>query len=118
MRAARIALTVVATAMLCVGAARAQSSGPVQALQPHPGAAALAAACNIVFMPVRVALAAVGAELGGITGWLTAGNANAAEDVWHLPPFDGQMYLQREMMYGEEPLDFGEYSYRMHVTPE
>ena len=117
MRAARIVLTVVAGAMLYVGAAQAQS-GPVQPRQPHPGAAALAATWNIVFMPVRVAVAAVGAELGGLVGWLTAGNVNAAEDIWHLAPFDGQMYLQPEMMYDQEPLEFGEYSFRMHITPE
>jgi len=117
MRAAHFALAVIAGAMLYVGAAQAQAE-PVQPRQPHPGASALAATWNIVFMPVRVALAAVGAELGGLTGWLTGGNAYAAADVWHLPPFDGQMYLQPDMLNGQEPLDFGEYSFRMHVTPE
>ena len=117
MRAARIALGVVAGAMLYVGHVRAES-GPVQPREYRPGSAALAATANIVFMPVRVVLAAVGAELGGMVGWLTAGNEYAAEDIWHLPPFDGQMYLQPDMMNGEEPLDFGAYSFRMHVTPE
>ena len=69
----------------------------------HPGAAALAAVGNIVFMPVRVALAAVGGVLGGLTGWLTAGNEHAAHDIWRCR-LDGQTYLQPEMMYGEEPL--------------
>jgi len=117
MRVARIALIVAAGAMLYVGSALAQSE-PVQPRQPHSGASALAATANIVFMPVRVAVAAVGAELGGLTGWLTGGNQYAAEDIWHLPPFDGSMYLQPDMMYGQQSLDFGEYSYRMHVTPE
>jgi hypothetical protein len=115
MRAARIAVTVLAGAMLYVGSAQAQLT-PVQGREPHPGSAALAAVGNIIFMPVRVAGAALGAELGGLTGWLTAGNRNAARDIWRLPPFDGQMYLQPEMMYGEEPLDFGEYQFHMHVT--
>src|SRR5215471_18944155 len=115
MRAVGFTLAVVAGAMLWVGAARAQGLTPVQVHEPHPGAAALAATANIIFMPVRIAVAAVGAELGGLTGWLTAGNLHAAEDIWHLPPFDGQMYLQPEMMYGEEPLEFGEYEYHMHV---
>lgn len=121
MRAARIALTVVVGAMLCVSSAPAEMSpaqmAPIERRQPHPGAAALAAAGNILFMPVRVALAAVGGVLGGVTGWLTAGNLNAAHDIWRLPPFDGQTHLQPEMMYGEEPLMIGELEFRMHVTP-
>ena len=67
-------------------------------------------------MPVRVSLAAVGGVLGGLTGWLTAGNLHAAQDIWRLPPFDGQTHLQPEMMYGEEPLMIGELEFRMHVT--
>jgi hypothetical protein len=117
MRAVQIVLIVVAGAMLYVGSAQAQTQlGPVQDRQPHPGAAALAASANIVFMPVRVVLAAIGGELGGLTGWLTAGNKNAAHDIWGLPPFDGQVYLQPEMLYGQEPLMVGSLEYRMHVT--
>ncbi len=115
MRAVRIALTLVAGAMLYVGSAQAQLA-PVQKREPRPGSAALAAGANIVFMPVRVALAAVGAGLGGLTGWLTAGNKNAANDIWRLPPFDGQMYLQPEMLYGAEPLMIGDLEFRMHIT--
>jgi hypothetical protein len=115
MRTARAALAMVAGAMLYVGSADAQLA-PEQAREPRPGSSALAAVSNIVFMPVRVAVAAVGAELGGLTGWLTAGNVRAAHDIWGLPPFDGQMYLQPEMMYGEEPVEFGAYEFRMHVT--
>lgn len=115
MRAVRIALTVVAGAMLYVASAQAQLA-PVQNREPQPGAAALAAAGNIIFVPVRFVLAAVGGELGGLTGWLTAGNKNAAHDIWRLPPFDGQIFLQPEMMNGEEPLDVGTLEFRLHVT--
>jgi hypothetical protein len=115
MRGARIVLTVLAGAMLYVGSAQAQLT-PIQNREPRPGASALAALANIVYMPVRVAGAAIGAELGGLTGWLTAGNTNAARDIWHLPPFDGQMFLQPDMMYGQEPVQFGEYQFHMHVT--
>jgi hypothetical protein len=115
MRAARIALTAVVGALLYAGSAHAQLA-PEQNREPRPGSAALAAAGNIVFMPVRVALAAVGAELGGLTGWLTAGNRDAADDIWGLPPFDGQMYLQPAMMHGEEPLQIGTLEFRMHIT--
>jgi hypothetical protein len=120
MRTVRIAMTLLAGAMLCVGSAHAQMSAaqlePVERHQPHPGSAALAAIGNVVFMPVRIALTTVGAGLGGLTGWLTAGNKNAADDIWRLPPFDGQTYLQPEMLYGEEPLMIGQLEFRMHVT--
>ena len=112
---ARIILTLVAAALLWVGAARAQME-PVENHEPHPGSAALAALGNVVFMPVRFVLVTIGGELGGLTGWLTAGNENAARDIWRLPPFDGQTYLQPEMLYGEEPLMIGDLEYRMHVT--
>jgi len=111
----RIALVAVAGAMLYGAAAQAQMS-PVQPREPRPGSSALAATGNIVFMPVRVAVTSVGAVLGGVTGWLTAGNVDAANDIWHLPPFDGNMYLQPEMMYGGEPVRFGQYEFHMRLT--
>ena len=113
MKTARIVL--LAGAMLCAGSARAQLA-PEQVREPHPGSAALAAAGNVVFMPVRLVLTTIGAELGGLTGWLTAGNVDAAHDIWRLPPFDGQTYLQPDMMYGEEPLQVGDLEFYMHVT--
>ena len=120
MRAAPIVLSVVAGAMLYVGSASAQmvpQLAPAERRVPHPGAAVLAAAGNVVYTPFRVMFATVGGVLGGLTGWLTAGNVNAAHDIWRLPPFDGQTHLQPEMMYGEEPVMIGELEYRMHITP-
>lgn len=122
MKPVRTAVMLLAVAMLCVGTARAQSYtyaaqlDPVERRVPHPGSAALAAVGNVLYMPFRVVFASIGAGLGGLTGWMTAGNKNAAADIWHLPPFDGQVYLQPEMMYGEEPLMIGDLEFRMHVT--
>ncbi len=113
MSAARFVLPILAGAMLYVGTAGAQMD-PVQFREPRPGSAALAAVGNIIFMPVRVVVTAVGAELGGLTGWLTAGNQDAAHDIWGL--VDGQQYLQPDMMYGAEPVEFGQYEFTMHVT--
>ena len=114
MRAPRFVLAVLTGAMLCAGAAQAQEMQQVSYRQPHPGSSALAAVSNIIFMPVRVVVTAVGAELGGLTGWLTAGNTHAARDIWGL--FDGQQYLQPDMMYGEEPVELGHYEFTMHAT--
>jgi hypothetical protein len=117
MKAARIAIALVAAAMLYGGHVQAQSD-PVQVREPRPGAATLAALGSVLYAPVRISLAAVGSVLGGLTGWLTAGNEQAAQDIWQLPPFDGQMFLQPDMMYGAEPVEWGQYSFRMHITPE
>ncbi len=117
MQKARMIATLLLGALLCAGAARAQMNMEPEANhEPHPGSAALAAAGNVLFMPVRFVLVTIGGELGGLTGWLTAGNENAARDIWRLPPFDGQTYLQPEMMYGQEPLMIGDLEYRLHVT--
>ena len=119
MKAVRIVLTALAVAMLYGGSAQADwqdELAPVERRVPRPGSAALAAVGNVLFVPVRVTFTTIGAALGGLTGWLTAGNRYAAEDIWHLPPFDGQTHLQPEMMYGEEPLMVGDLEFRMHVT--
>jgi hypothetical protein len=110
MRYFRRGLAAVGLVALLAGAAPAQMEAPV-AREPHPGAALLAAFANIVFTPVRVAVTAVGAELGGVTGLLTAGNEKAANDVWGL--FRGQNVLQPEVLQGREPLRFGTYECRL-----
>ena len=100
-------------ALSLAGSADAQLQ-PVQQREPAPGAAALAAVGNVLFMPLRLVVHTVGGGLGGVTGWLTAGNEHAAKDIWGL--FDGQGYLQPDMLSGKEPLQFGELEFRMHVT--
>src|SRR5262245_36386508 len=55
---------------------------PIEERESRPGSAALAAAANVLFVPIRVAVTTVGAGLGGLTGWLTAGNHHAADDIW------------------------------------
>ncbi|MGH7788296.1 MAG: hypothetical protein ACRERC_15605 [Candidatus Binatia bacterium] len=100
-------------ALLLAASAGAQLL-PVQHREPEPGAAALAAVGNVVYMPVRLAVFAVGGALGGLTGWLTAGNEHAAHDIWGL--FDGQGYLQPAMLAGRETLDVGSLEFQMHVT--
>jgi hypothetical protein len=102
-----------AAIMLTAATASAQLQ-PLEHREPRPGSAALAALGNVLFVPVRVAVTTVGAGLGGLTGWLTAGNRHAAHDVWGL--FDGQQYLQPEMLYGDEVLEMGHLQFRMHVT--
>jgi hypothetical protein len=114
MRAHVIAAAAIAGAMLCVGSARAQQLEPVQVRNPDPGTALSAATLNVLFVPVRVGVTAVGAVLGGATGWLTAGNREAARSVWYV--FDGPQVLQPEMLYGREAVEIGDLQFNMHLT--
>jgi len=77
-----------------------------QVREPDPGAAISAAVWNIFYMPVRFVVTIVGAEVGGLTGFLTAGNLQAAQDVWGV--FDGQGVISPEIVRGEEPIRFGQ----------
>jgi hypothetical protein len=67
----------------------------------------LAAASNIVYVPLRLAITVVTAEAGGLTGWLTGGDQAAARAVWHST--DGQAYIRPEVIEGRERLRFGNY---------
>jgi hypothetical protein len=67
----------------------------------------LAAASNIVYVPLRFAITIVTAEAGGLTGWLTGGDQAAAQAVWHST--DGQAYIRPEVIDGHERLRFGSY---------
>lgn len=109
----RVCMRVVLVAALLSMSAGAVQAGqgygirsePPQKRERRPGPAIGAAASNIVFAPVRIAVTIIGAGLGGLTGFLTAGNVDAASDIWAL--FDGQNYLSPEVMTGEEQLRFG-----------
>lgn len=106
-RLSRITISVLLAA-LCAGGAGAQ--GAAEERVPAPGASLAAAFANIVFFPVRLGITIIGAELGGFTGLMTAGDEEAAEDVWHL--FRGQNVLTPEIMQGDEALRFGDFEFR------
>jgi len=91
--------------MLVAGATWAQEAEAFRDRQRAPGAALGAAFANLVFMPVRVSISVIGAELGGFTGFMTAGNRHAAEDVWAL--VDGHQILTPEVLQGKENFRFG-----------
>ena len=91
--------------MVLAGAASAQEAEAFRDREPAPGPALGAAFANVVFMPVRLGVSIVGAELGGFTGFMTAGNRQAAGDVWAL--FDGQSILTPEILQGKENFRFG-----------
>jgi len=88
----------------CAGGAWAQGAVPRDRVR-EPEAAIAAAVANTVFLPVRLGVTAVGGALGGLVGFLTAGNRDAAGDVWAL--FEGQNIITPEMAAGRESLEFG-----------
>ena len=75
--------------------------------KPAPGAAMAAAALNILFMPMRLAVTVLFAELGGITGLMTGGDEQAANDVWNV--VGGTNFLTPKFIEGKEPMDLDSY---------
>jgi hypothetical protein len=73
-----------AVAMLLVGSARAQEGDFAPAREPQPRVGISAAVINAFFVPLRFPVTVAGAALAGATGWLTAGNQHAADDVFGL----------------------------------
>ncbi len=101
----RTVATGLLVALLGAGA-RAQEAAPIQ--RSHsPGLAAAATLINVVYVPVRFALTAVGAVLGGFTGFITFGDKAAAEAIWGLT--DGSMVITPEMLEGTEEFHFSAY---------
>lgn len=100
----RALITMLLLATLTVGAHAQQMVTEVR--EPDPGAAVSAAVWNIIYFPVRFVMFAVGAEFGGLVGLLTAGNLQAAQDVWGV--FDGQGVISPEIVKGEEPIRIGQ----------
>jgi hypothetical protein len=81
----------------------------LEEVTPHPTQAAgisfAAAAINVFYFPVRLAVTLVTAEVGGLTGWLTGGDTTSARSVWGVT--DGQAYIKPAMLQGRERLRFG-----------
>ena len=100
----RILVTLLLLVSLSAGARAEQMVTQVR--EPDPGAALSAVVWNIVYFPVRFVGFIIGAELGGVTGFMTAGNLQAAQDVWGM--FDGQGVISPEIVRGEEPIRIGQ----------
>jgi len=91
---------------LFAGGVRADSMQITEEREPTPFAAIGAAFLNLVFIPIRLGITVIGAELGGITGMLTIGNEEAASDVWRT--VKGQNALTPDIMKGRESLRIGD----------
>lgn len=108
-------IVTVGLVMLIAGSAAAQRMAPASATYREPDAAAssLAAFSNIFYMPVRLAVTTVTAELGGMAGFLNAADGDSARDIWRLT--EGQAILTPAMYRGDEMFRFGPWQARMGV---
>ena len=103
----RRAVSIGMLVLLLGGVAVAQDTIPHIERSHDPGLAAAAALINVVYIPVRLGLTAVGAVLGGFTGFITFGDLAAAEAIWGLT--DGSMVITPEMLEGTERWHFSAY---------
>ena len=71
----------------------------------RPGVAVGTAVLNLVYVPVRLGVTAIGLTASSLTGWLTAGNQSAADDTWSV--FRGQPLLTPSILEGKERLQVG-----------
>lgn len=98
----KLTLSVILVASMSSAAVAAESK-PLR--ERKPLSALAAAGLNLFYFPVRFAFTVVGAELSGLTGFLTAGDEPAAGDVASL--FDGSQVITPGIVDGSEPLRFG-----------
>lgn len=106
MRTLQRLLVVVAVSALLSTNVSATETMP-EAHEPAPGAALAAAVLNVVFMPLRLAVTVVFAELGGVTGLLNGGDQQAAKDVWNL--VGGRNFLTPAFVQGKEQMTLDSY---------
>jgi hypothetical protein len=69
------------------------------------GLALASAASNLLYIPAKVAVAAVGLPIGAATGILSGGDVRAAYAVW-VPAASGTYFLRPAHLEGTEPIDF------------
>jgi hypothetical protein len=72
-----------------------------------PRLAGTAMIVNTVYVPLRLALVAVGGVLGGFAGFITLGSLGAAESIWGLT--DGSAVITPAMLEGTEEFHFSAY---------
>jgi hypothetical protein len=100
-------MVVVVVLVALVGAQSATAEELTEAHTPAPGAAIGAAVLNVVFVPLRLAVTVLFAELGGITGLLNGGDEQAAKDVWGM--VGGRNFLTPAFIQGKEPMHLDSY---------
>ena len=96
-----------AVALLMVGSAWAQEGDFAPAREPQPRVGLSAMVINAFFVPLRFPVTVAGAVAAGATGWLTAGNRNAADDVFGL--VDGTQVITPAIIENRERFSWSAY---------
>lgn len=99
----RLAMAMVMTGLLASGALAADD-GFAPPREPQPRAALTATLMNALYLPVRFPITVIGACAAGLTGWLTAGNEHASNDVFGL--VDGSQFITPAMLEKRERFSF------------
>jgi hypothetical protein len=73
----------------------------------NPRSALTALMMNVVYLPLRFTTTFLGAELAGLTGFFTAGDVDAANDVFDL--VNGSQVITPKMLEGEEEFRISAY---------
>jgi len=101
-----IAVAMTVTALVASGAYAADDDF-TPPREPQPRAALTATLMNALFLPIRFPVTVVGAWTAGLTGFLTAGNQHAADDVFGL--VDGSQFITPAMLEKREPFRWNRY---------
>ncbi len=98
-----ILVVVVFCPMLAAPIARAQSEGEKENTSLATGAGCVL--LSVVYGATKLAYAAGGAVVGGLTWVFTGGNNASAQRVWD-PSLRGDYYISPEHLQGEKPIRF------------
>ncbi len=79
------------------------------AVEDRPGQAVgmtfAAAGTNLVYIPVRLVVTVVTAEVGGLLGWIDGGDPQSSQALWNVT--DGPGVVRPAMLEGRQPFWFG-----------
>lgn len=107
MRRLRLILVAMTVMALLASGAWAADDDFTPPREPQPRAALTATLMNALFLPIRFPITVVGAWTAGLTGFLTAGNQHAADDVFGL--VDGSQFITPAMLEKREPFRWNRY---------
>jgi hypothetical protein len=97
--------TLVAVVLTIALAAPALATTPQVNQGLEAGSAISATYLNLVYLPVKLVVAGVGAVTGGVVAVLTGGDQRAAYAIW-VPTMGGDYFVRPENMNGGRPLAF------------
>jgi hypothetical protein len=106
----KVVIVLAATMLLWPGVGQTQQTPQPQQPQPQARSTAsefgmswLAPVLSLVYFPVKFCVGGVaGAVLGGVSGWATGGNEQAAEGIWR-PMVGGTYFITPQILTGEQP---------------